>query len=222
MKDCNLEFSAMRNIAEQVLKSNLVSPISFDENRCDTCGVTTGVLYDYIDGYSHERWVCGACGLLNIPFINSDFRINNLPTGFLIIDPSTLKLTIITNSVNMQKLDQDKLRYVNWVESKGDVYACLLETIAQSESLKEKRYVIEIGKRMHQYVHLVKMSFGESIHIAKEESGLCLNSDLISSIAANKKFTNNESMAEELDKQLGYADPPTLKTYLNVIKEVAK
>ena len=69
MKDYNLESSDIRIVAEKILLRNLIKPVlSGDKGCCDMCGHKDTMLYDYIDGYNHSRWICSICALINIPF----------------------------------------------------------------------------------------------------------------------------------------------------------
>lgn len=220
MKNYNVEFSEVRLIAEKILQSNFVRPITNNaKDRCDMCGHNATVLYDYIDGYSHTRWVCGGCGLLNVPFISDNFRLNNLSKGFLVIDPEKLEITIITNSVNIDKVGHEQVSGINWVESGDDIYASLVRTIASNKSLQGKRYILDFGKRMHQYIYLIKASFGDHLYIAAEHTGLHINTNLIEHIVKSKKLVSVDDITKELKQQLGYLDKPTLSIYLDIIKE---
>lgn len=215
----NIEFNEMRLVAEKILSSNLVSPVTDSHSEhCDMCGQHADSLYGYFDGYNHLRLVCGCCGLLNIPFTGNKFRINNIPKGFLVIDHARLNITVITNSVNTDIARHKQIIDIDWVESKGDLYETLISTIKQSPALDKKRYVIEMGRRMHQYMHLAKASYGNHVHIATEETGIHINMDLIDRIMENNGLNAIDSVIDELLKHLGYLDKCSLVAYKSIIK----
>lgn len=220
MKDYNLEFGEMKVLADKILHRNFIKPVASSKGCCDMCGQETTGLYDYIDGYSHTRWVCSACALINTPFVDESFRINSLTKGILVIDPETLAIKIITNSVNINKVNQDNLHGIDLIDSDNDMYACLVKLINSSKSLREKRYIIELGKRMHQYIHLCKVSYGGYLYIATENTGLYINLELIEHVSSLKNISNIEDATTELKSQIGYLNKPTLKAYSSVIKEV--
>lgn len=221
MKECNLEFSEMKLLAEKILHRNFIKPVaSSNKSRCDMCGQNALALYDYVDGYSHTRWVCSACALINTPFVDGNFRVNSLTKGILIINPETLSLTIITSGVNISKINQDEIHGIELIDSNDDIYATLVKVINNSKSLSEKRYIIELGKRMHQYIHLTKASFDGHLYIATENTGLHLNISLVKHIVGLQKTVTIEDVTTELKRQIGYLDKPTLRAYSSVIKEV--
>lgn len=219
----NLEFSELKLAADKILMKSFIQPITQEKIcKCDTCGVQTVSIYDYIDGYSHNRRVCSACALINIPFSDEGFRINSLTKGLMILDPERLSVTIITNSVNINKIDTSRLSGIEFVESNDDMYACLANVVANSKSLSGKRYIIELGKRMHQYIHLTKISFNDHLYVATENKALHINIGLIKHIVELQNLFIIEDIINAVKMQVGYLDKPTLKAYLSVIKEVLK
>lgn len=223
MKKSNLEFSELKLAADKILIKNFVEPITQNVScKCDTCGVQAYSIYDYVDGYNHNRRICGACALINTPFSDGNFRINNLTKGLMILDPERLSITIITNSVNINKIDTRRPSNIEFVESNDDIYACLAKTVANSKSLSKKRYVIELGKRMHQYIHLAKISFDDHLYVATENKSLHINIGLIEHIVELQNLFNIEDIINAVKMQVGYLDKPTLRAYLSVIKEVLK
>lgn len=223
MKESNLEFSELKVAADKILMKNFIEPITQDVGyKCDTCGSLALSVYDYVDGYNYNRKVCSVCALINTPFSDEGFRVNSLTKGFMILDPERLSLIIITNSVNIEKIQTNRLSDIEFIESNDDIYACLATTIKKSKSLQSKRYVIELGRRMHQYIHLSKASFDNHIYVATENKALHINIGLIEHIVELHNLFTIEDIINAIKMQVGYLDKPTLRAYSSVIKEVLK
>lgn len=216
----NIGFDEMRVVADKILQKNLIPQVvEADTNLCDMCGQQASTLYYYYDGYNHQRWICGCCGLVNIPFTGNKFRINNLSKGFLVLEPSRANITVITNSINTKNASNKQISDIDWIEFKGDMYSSLLDAIKQSNKLGKKRYIIQLGKRMHNYMHLAQASYGEHLHITTEESVLNLNMDLVQRIISDNG-NDIDMVISKLVENNGYINNQTLDAYKSIIKKI--
>lgn len=215
----NIGLDEMRVVADKVLQNNLVPQvIDADTNLCDMCGQQVSTLYYYRDGYNHLRWICACCGLVNIPFTGHNFRINNLSKGFLVLEPSKARLTVITNSVNTKNASGKQISGIDWVEFKGDMYVNLAEVLQAADKTDKKRYIIQLGKRMHNYMHLAQASYGDHLYIATEEVALHLNLNLARNVI-NANDGDADKVISQIKEQNGYVSQQTLDAYKGFIKK---